>query len=163
MPTIAALEPTFDIKKSTAADDSLKQDSHIIEKLKPISSFGEHLAKCGNECSYSSIIEKIKSMSQSEIDVEIRSLSSQTCGTNELLLYFIEAIIESLKTNRDFEVIQTYLALFLKTHTDEIASDEQLMSKCDELTPLIDESWDRLALEFDKSLCIVNYLRSAVL
>jgi len=118
---------------------------------------------CSEKFDYWPLLEQLKTMGPSAVDAEIRSLSADTNGSHHLMLNFLEGMEELLKTNRDFELIQSYLGLFLKIHIDEIANNEELKTKCDHLSQMTEELWNRLSKEFNKSLCLVNYIRSAVL
>lgn len=157
LPTVAGLEPTFgtDWKESEKQMDLI--DSHLINKLKPISSFGQLLVLCNKQLNYCPLIERLKELGQSAIDAEIRSLSPN------LMIHFLDAMEEWLKTNKDFQLIESFLGLFLKIHIEDIVSNEELKTRCDRLSQMTDQLWDRLSKEFNKSLCLTNYLRSAVL
>ena len=102
-------------------------------------------------------------MGPSAIDAEIRSLSSEILGSNQLMLSFLDAMIQGLESKLDFELIQSYLGLFLKVHTEVILKDKLLMQKCDQLSKIIDCLWNHLEMDFNRTLCITNYLRSAIL
>ncbi|CAG2106095.1 unnamed protein product [Medioppia subpectinata] len=162
LPTVAGLEPKFAVEDKQKNDD-MDIDSHIVDKLKPISLFGELIISCNNDSNYSPVVERLKSMGQSAIDAEIRSLSTQLNGSPNLLIYFLDAMETTLKINKDFELIQSYLGLFLKIHIEDIISNDTLKTRCEQLCQTTEELWDRLSNEFNKSLCLTNYLRSAVL
>jgi len=56
----------------------------------------------------------MKSLGPSAIDVEIRSLGPDLGGSVEVLGEFLRFCQAVLETNKDFELIQAYLGLFLK-------------------------------------------------
>lgn len=60
------------------------------------------------------VLENLKALSPSKIDVEIRCLSPESGGSLELMEYFLKAMHETLKTNKNFELVHSYLALFLQ-------------------------------------------------
>lgn len=64
----------------------------------------------------------MKTLSPAAIDVEIRSLSSPTSvtQTNSFFLAFISALTARLRTHRDFEAVQTFLAVFLRLHGSDM-------------------------------------------
>ena len=162
LPTIPGLEPKFviDDKKGKHEDQNKPK---LIDKFNPISSFGQLLLDCSKESNYTKIIECFKSMGPSAIDAEIRSLSSEILGSNQLMLSFLDAMIQGLESKLDFELIQSYLGLFLKVHTEVILKDKLLVQKCDQLSKIIDCLWNHLEMDFNRTLCITNYLRSAIL
>jgi U3 small nucleolar RNA-associated protein 21 len=56
----------------------------------------------------------LKELGPSAVDAELRSLGPEGGGSVELMYNFLTFINEMLKTNKDFELIQAYLGLFLK-------------------------------------------------
>ena len=59
-------------------------------------------------------MDQLKEMGPSGVDTEIRSLSPDGGGDIQLMAQFIKFTYVILQTNRDFELVQSYLALFLK-------------------------------------------------
>ena len=59
-------------------------------------------------------VEKLKGLGPSAIDAELRQLGPDAGGSVELLVGFLHMLNDRLETNRDFELMQAYLALFLK-------------------------------------------------
>ena len=57
---------------------------------------------------------KLKELGPSAIDVEFRCLAPGTGGDVILIENMIEYIINQLELRKDFELIQGYMALFLK-------------------------------------------------
>ena len=60
------------------------------------------------------IMQRLKEMGPSAIDSELRSLAPDCGGSIEVMCNFVQFIDNALQTNRDFELAQAYLALFLK-------------------------------------------------
>ena len=60
------------------------------------------------------VLAQFKEMGPSKIDSEVRLLSAEEGGSNEVMSYFLEFIEAILKSNKDFELAHSYLALFLK-------------------------------------------------
>ena len=61
-----------------------------------------------------SAMEKLKELGPSAIDAELRQLGPDAGGSVELLTDFLAMLNHRLHSNRDFELIQAYLGLFLK-------------------------------------------------
>ena len=53
-------------------------------------------------------------MGPSAIDVEIRSMSIDMGGTVELMNKFLHFLLHVFKSNKNFELANSYLALFIK-------------------------------------------------
>ncbi|XP_054162856.1 WD repeat-containing protein 36-like [Oppia nitens] len=162
LPTVAGIEPKFLVTDNPETNASAI-DTKIRDYLTPLSSFGELIISCHNQSDCNPLMDCLKSMSQSAIDAELRSLSTQSIGSPNLMLYFLESLETGLKTYRDFELIQSYLSLFLKIHVEDIVINEKLKTLANSLSETSDQLWDRLSNEFNKSLCLTNYLRSAIL
>lgn len=145
--------------------------------MRNLSPFSELLLDCANTSNYAPILSKLRELGPSAIDAEIRSLDvllpsptdedeMETEASNEkpiLLSYFLKAMEQGLKSKKDFELLQSYLGLFLKIHSDIIVNDADLVDECIVLSTLQNEAWDELQMKFHKTLCIVNYLRSAII
>ena len=77
-------------------------------------------------------MEKLKQLGPSAIDAELRQLGPDAGGSVELLVDFLHMLSHQLQTNRDFELTQAYLGLFLKVgvtwtlESDHIFSGGQL-------------------------------------
>ena len=56
----------------------------------------------------------LKEMSPSSIDIEFRSVSPDMGGSIELMEMILCFFKERLRCGRDYELIQTYIALFSK-------------------------------------------------
>lgn len=59
-------------------------------------------------------LEMMKSYGASAVDLELRCLAPDGGGSIQLMLAFVHFISYVLQTNRDFELAQAWLALFLK-------------------------------------------------
>ena len=62
----------------------------------------------------SNAVEKLKSLSPAQTDVEFRTLSPDAGGDMSLMLNMFDLFMVSIETGKDFELIQAYVALFLK-------------------------------------------------
>lgn len=173
IPTLAGLNPAFDLK----AGNSIADRPKISNKLQILSPFHELMLDCANSSNYGLLLETLKELGPSSIDAEFRTLDillpeeedEDEMATEEerlerplLLLHFLKAMKQGLALKKDFELIQAWLALFLKIHADLIMADEQLLGLCHEISTMVDGTWDGLNLKFQKTLCIINYLRSAI-
>ncbi|KAI9736238.1 MAG: hypothetical protein M1834_001124 [Cirrosporium novae-zelandiae] len=71
---------------------------------------------------YTPFISHFKTLSPSATDVEIRSLNSAPPYTE--LVSFITALTFRLRQRRDYELVQAWMAVFLKIHGDVVGEDE---------------------------------------
>ena len=69
---------------------------------------------------YTPFIEHLKSLSPSNADIEIRSLNP------EELVPFVSALTFQLRSKRDYELVQAWMAVFLRIHGDAVPGNAAL-------------------------------------
>lgn len=160
LPTTTGLDPQF-VKlddKENMAPSKITSFEHF-----QLSAFAKLLNSCAETNNYGPVFERLKELGPSSVDFEIRGLSPEAGGSSEALLNFLKAMGSGLKTRRDFELVQSYLGLFLKVHADVMASEDAFREELVSIADTQHNSWKELEVAFSQSLCIVNYLRSAIL
>lgn len=106
-------------------------------------------------------ITHLLSLSPSQSDIQIRSLSP----TLELIL-FVRALTARLRQKRDYELVQTWMAVFLKCHGDSIivaTENEESggMRKClEEWREVAREEGARLGAKVGFCMGVVGWVRS---
>lgn len=63
-------------------------------------------------------MEFLKSLPPAKVDLEIRSLDTRIQNGRCELIDFVSALTERLKMKKDFELINAWMAVFLKLHAD---------------------------------------------
>lgn len=165
IPIKNGLKPQLDkqaIAKLNETNDSSNLSSKIQE-LKLLSPIAQCLIDCGNINNFASFLDQLKELGPSATDVEIRSLGTETCGDNQPMLCFLDAIEQALSSNLDYELVCSWLALFLKAHSDNIQADPEIRRKCFELLDPVRSKWSRLSKEFYQIFCVLNFVRSSIL
>jgi len=109
------------------------------------------------------IIEDLKLMGPSAIDVEIRCLGPHAGGSNQLLGQFLQAAATVLETRRNYEVIHAYLGLFLKIHCSSLSEDAELCSLAKNVSTSVQESWSTIQCDFENTLGLVSFFTNAVI
>ena len=69
---------------------------------------------------YTAFIEHLKTLSPSTADIEIRSLNP------EELVPFVSALTYQLRSKRDYELVQAWMAVFLRLHGDAVPGNAAL-------------------------------------
>ncbi|ESO94510.1 hypothetical protein LOTGIDRAFT_215492 [Lottia gigantea] len=157
--TIAGITPTFDINEENKDD---KDDSHLLKgRLLPLSDIGLSLSKAKTNSDYETIVNKFKELGPSRIEVEIRSLVPEGGGSVDIMVQFVKFINYILSTNKNFEIAQAYLGLFLKLHAEVISNEIRVQEELDVLCSNQSEKWIELQTIFTQCLCLINYLRTA--
>ncbi|GFQ91859.1 WD repeat-containing protein 36 [Trichonephila clavata] len=160
LPVVSGIKPTFFIEEERDWKNDSKK-SRVLEIMQHGSEFNQLLVKSNKSGNYLVVIEKLKEMSPSKIDVEIRCLSPENGGSEELMEYFLKVLLETLKTKKYYELIQSYLALFLQIHYETVGSSSKLVEILEEIKK--DQSWESLQEKINYCLCLGNYIRSAVI
>ncbi|EOD49920.1 putative wd repeat containing protein 36 protein [Neofusicoccum parvum UCRNP2] len=91
-------------------------------------------------------------------DLAIRSL--ETPPSHEFLT-FIQALTTRLRLKRDYELIQAWMAVFLRLHGEEITSDEQVVQALKEWREEAGKERQRLGALGGYCVGVVGFLRSA--
>ena len=58
-------------------------------------------------------MELLKGLSSAAIDSEFHNMAPDSGGSVEWLEYFMEFLLDRLKANENYELVQSYLGLFL--------------------------------------------------
>lgn len=79
------------------------------------------LLHSGNSTSnFTPFIDYLKSLSPAKADLEIRSLDPINREHGNELAMFVKALTFRLKEKRDFEMVNAWMAVFLKVHADAV-------------------------------------------
>lgn len=90
-------------------------------------------------------------------------MSPEDGGSVEAMRSFLSMIGVMLGRKRDFELAQAYLALFLKLHLRMLPSEPVLLEELVKLSSQVEEDWTHLQSLFNQSMCVLNYIKSALL
>lgn len=142
-PAAAAAEGSLGTKKTTPAERSRIAKLQLANdpSMQP-STFTALLHSCSSDSNngnssdssnsnhYAPFIEYLKSLPPAKADLEIRSLdpgllNGRKQGMNELVA-FVEALTAQLRTRRDFELVNAWMAVFLRVHGDVAVEGESV-------------------------------------
>ncbi|KAM4707414.1 WD repeat-containing protein 36 [Discoglossus pictus] len=160
IPTLPGLVPRFASDNQTDEPQSKIVNLGVLEQK---STFFIQLEEAIVHQKYDIPLQTIKELGPSAIDTELRNLAPDGGGSVELMHSFLRMIGIMLDTKRDFDLAQAYLALFLKLHLKFISSEPRLLEEISKLSTHLDETWLHLQTLFNQSLCVLNYMKSALL
>lgn len=129
LPTIPSLELQFDVRPS------LEEQSTSGPLLSDMSNLGRSLLK-------NKMTDTFRMLTQfgpSALDAEILNLAPEGGGSLEVQVKFLEMLKHMFSQKSNFELGQTYLAVFLKHHADTCMEEEQLSSLLQDLNS--GEAW----------------------
>ncbi|KAK9408363.1 WD repeat-containing protein 36 [Crotalus adamanteus] len=161
IPTLPGLIPQF----ASVEHESDGQQSKVVNLgiLAQKSEFHLQLEEALKSSNYKSPLDILKDMGPSNIEIELRGLSPDGGGSIEVMQSFLRMIEAMLNTKCDFELAQAYLALFLKLHFKIICSEPTLLAEVSKLSNQLEEIWIHLQTLFNQSICILNYIKTALL
>lgn len=156
LPTIPSLELEFDIEKD---DDGKSTKLLIPESLSTLSVFAKKVVECEKDEEYEKCAVKLKALSPAAVEAEVNSMSPDVGGSLEVMKKFLLLIDSMLKTNRDFELAQSYLSLFLKTHAKVISQNEELKNILTAVEETSTRAWTKLQDQLMYNICVVKALK----
>ncbi|GAA5925720.1 rRNA-processing protein UTP21 [Sporobolomyces koalae] len=128
LPTLPGTDARFDFGVGDASGkdkDSLVEDGKKRKLDYSVGNsietdFVRRLLAEKEDGTYQSFFEYLKALSPSALDLEIRSLT-----TLPHLRTFLHSLWSRLRSHRDFEATQTFLAVFLRIHGDVLISNPE--------------------------------------
>ncbi len=100
-------------------------------------------------------IAHLATLSPSAADLEIRSLQPP-----DELVHFVHALTSRLGQKRDYELVQAWMAVFLRMHGDSVVLDEKLGSALREWRSEQEKEGGRLGELVGYCAGVVGFLRS---
>ncbi|XP_006977993.1 WD repeat-containing protein 36 [Peromyscus maniculatus bairdii] len=161
IPTVPGLVPRFAVPEQNGDP----QQSKVVNLgiLAQKSNFYLKLEEGLVNNQYEAALHLLKELGPSGIETELRNLSPDDGGSVEVMQAFLKMIGMMLDRKRDFELAQAYLALFLKLHLKMLPSEAVLLEELVKLSSQVEEDWTHLQSLFNQSMCILNYIKSALL
>ncbi|KAG9103326.1 hypothetical protein FRC06_011382 [Ceratobasidium sp. 370] len=155
LPTVAGVEHKLD---ATAAATKQKSDNESHRKqnsaVRIETELQRQLRAEDQDGPYDAFFAQAQALSPAALDVELRSLSSLPD-----LSLFLHALTQRLKSHRDFEAVQTYLAVFLRLHGDVLMEHSELMEKIKSLAVVHKQESERITELVDAGLGKLGFVR----
>ncbi|PMD53973.1 Utp21-domain-containing protein [Hyaloscypha bicolor E] len=127
LPSLEKPKPIMGVEEKKA-DESIAERSRIMkmDRLSSEGAFTVSLRAGGESGDYTPFITHLKTLSPSAADLEIRSLTPNPGEETDELVNFVSALTSRLKQKRDYELVQAWMAVFLRLHMDEVTRDARL-------------------------------------
>lgn len=109
------------------------------------------LQRCRSAHDYSPAIKYLMDTSPSVVDFEIQSVNPSNF---DLILAFVRSELEK-RTN--YEIVQTFLSVFLKAHTNELCESPEALKAVKSLTALHNQSWRQLESLMHANMCLIDF------
>lgn len=112
---------------------------------------------------FDSFFSELKSLTPAKLEVEIRSLNPQVEGDQSELSAFILALSDHLASKRDFELVNAWMAVFLRIHSDAIAACSESSEGTENTLRSALSVWSRVQrTEIQRLAGLVSYCRGVV-
>ncbi|XP_041915856.1 WD repeat-containing protein 36 [Alosa sapidissima] len=160
IPTLPGLVPQFALPEAPQEDQSKVFNFGVLAQKSP---FYVQLEKALLSNNYDEPLNLLKEMGPSAIDTELRSLAPDMGGDVDTLTAFLRLISSMLDSRRDFDLAQAYLALFLKLHLRLLSTEPTLMQEAAQVSQRLEETWSHTQTQLNQSLCLLQYMKSALL
>lgn len=123
LPSLPAANPSLTLPNTTITPQPTPSERSRISKMDraaATSSFTSTLNEAANSRDFTPFTTYLSTLSPAAADIEIRSLNPSE------LVPFIEALVARLRQKRDYELVQAWMAVFLREHGDAVAGDQTL-------------------------------------
>ncbi|XP_060768093.1 WD repeat-containing protein 36 [Neoarius graeffei] len=160
IPTVPGLVPQFALPDTSSEEQSKVFNIGVLAQK---SHFYLQLEEALDSNLYEAAVRRLKELGPSAIDTELRSLAPDMGGNVSVMQSFLRMISSMLRLKQDFDLAQAYLALFLKLHLRVIAEQPVLMQETEEVLDLLEETWTSVQTLLNQSLCLLSYIKSALL
>ncbi|XP_058812783.1 WD repeat-containing protein 36 [Topomyia yanbarensis] len=164
LPTVSGLDFQFDL--SEAQQSSAGNESRILKstQVEQLTSFGKLLKTCvsNGNMEFREPIEFLAKLGPSMVDYEIQNLSPLDGGSGSIsvMVAFMRMIVAVLESNKDFELGQSWLSVFLKNHGRTIVEHDDLRGMLDELERAQARGWNVLEEKLLYGMGVVSSLRN---
>ncbi len=156
LPSLDSVKAPQPTKAEEQNQNTVAERSRIMkmDRAATASQFTTALQATRQTSDYTPFIEHLKTLSPSIADIEIRSLNP------EELSPFVLALTSQLRTKRDYELVQAWMAVFLRIHGDAVPRDAGLRQALVEWREWQGKEGKRLADLVGFCGGVVGFLRS---
>ncbi|XP_034484836.1 WD repeat-containing protein 36 [Drosophila innubila] len=158
LPTVSGLEMRFDVGNAPASNDGSKLLQ--VSSLNNLTAFGKLLEATASDNDFESAVKHITQLGPSMVDFEIKSLHPDAGGTMLAMMQFLKLIEFMLSTNLDFELAQSYLSVFLRSHGLSLSESPQLVQSLQSVSKAQEEAWQRIESKLIYGTGVVAALRN---
>ncbi|KAH8273098.1 hypothetical protein KR018_000653 [Drosophila ironensis] len=158
LPTVSGLELRFDVESGQKTeDDSRVRKAATLNNLTP---FGQLLERTADSEDYAEAVTHLTQLGPSMVDFEIKSLHPEAGGTLLAMLQFLKTIEFMLASNQNFELAQSYLSVFLRSHGLGLTETPQLVEALRSVSKVQEEAWQRVEEKLIYGTGVVAALRN---
>jgi U3 small nucleolar RNA-associated protein 21 len=148
LPTIPSLELEFDVRPS------LEEQTKSSSLMNDMSGLGRSLL----QHKVTETIQMLTQLGPSALDAEVLNLAPEGGGSMQVQIKYLQMLQYMLSQKSNFELAQTYLAVFLKHHADACIEEPQLSKVLETLQ--VGHAWSSLETRLLYCMSVVNAFKS---
>lgn len=158
LPTVAGLDLKFDVTDVASTEGSKVL---VPQHFQNYTAFGKVLDDSRQvPAKLRQCVATLIELGPSRVDFEIRSLHPDGGGSVVLMLQFMRMVEQMLVSNENFELAQSYLAVFLKAHARTLVEHAELRAALEGLEEAQQKGWAVLEEKLLYGLGVVGALRN---
>ncbi|KAK6058987.1 Utp21 specific WD40 associated domain protein [Cooperia oncophora] len=167
-PFFLTAAPTLEGFEFQVPEDDEEETRRTLQAKRSLleleSSFSSSLRAADTNEELFEVFSSLKKMSVSAIDFQLRTLPA------DLLPKFFKMLTEVLKTRKDFELVQAYMATAIKIHRSSLWKKEDQSEGVDELVKVLEElsiEEERVWSDYDQTMvqnaAVAQWVKNALL
>lgn len=160
LPTVAGLDFQFDTKADTSTNGIGEISKlFVADNFSNLTAFGRCLDESRKTNIFINSVKHITGLGPSMVDFEIKSLHPDGGGNLNVMEQFLKMILFMFGTNRNFELAQSYLGVFLKAHSRILVDERQLNAYLQPLQEAQGKGWKTLEKDLMYGIGVASALR----
>ncbi|KAH8385586.1 hypothetical protein KR200_001874 [Drosophila serrata] len=158
LPTVSGLELRFDVENGQKQDESSR--IRKASAMNNLTAFGRLLEGTATSYDFPSAVSHLTQLGPSMIDFEIKSLHPEAGGTFLAMLQFLKLMEFMFGTNLNFELAQSYLSVFLRSHGLGLTESPELVRALRSVSEVQLAAWQRVEEKLIYGTGVVAALRN---
>lgn len=161
LPTVAGLEVKFDVSNGQN-DDDMESKVFKPSTLSNLTTFAKILDETLTTQDFEKCVTYLKQMGPSMVDFEVKSLHPIGGGTVRVMVQFLRTLLFMFESNRNFELAQSYLSVFLRSHGLNLTEFPEVVNVLADVSKAQEESWHKVEEKLMYGMGVVAALRNFV-
>jgi len=158
LPTVSGLELRFDVQNGQKEEDNSR--IRKASTLNNLTAFGQLLEETSDSLDFAPAVTHLTQLGPSMVDFEIKSLHPDAGGTLLAMLQFLKLVEFMFGTNLNFELAQSYLSVFLRSHGLGLTESAELVKALRSVSQVQQEAWQRVEEKLIYGTGVVAALRN---
>lgn len=158
LPTVAGLDFQFDLKPKESTNGDASRII-VADNFSNLTAFGRCLAESRKKNNFQAAVKHITGLGPSMIDFEIKSLHPDGGGNLDVMEQFIKMLLFMFESNKNFELAQSYLAVFLKAQSRILLDEPRLNAYLKPLQEAQSRGWNVLEKDLMYGIGVASALR----